>query len=218
MRQGHGEARSGIGARLPIFFGVLALLEFALAPGTGSAAAAADRHARQEPGRLWKEFPLASVARPRTTPPVAQPAAPEDEAVAKPHREPAPARPQGATDKAKGRAATDTTTAPEAPPKPKASAAEAGRGAAQPPPPRSEPGSATTTTNAFVPPLATPEASRPSSSGGRIYLTPLLILFALAFLTAVVWRDARLRRLASVRRNLRTQNTKRGRGGIRYRD
>jgi hypothetical protein len=87
----------------------------------------------------------------------------------------------------------------------------------QPPPP-SQPASATTTTNAFVPPLATPEASRQSGSGSRIYLTPLLILFALAFLTAVVWRDARLRRLASARKNLRTQDAKRGRGGIRYRD
>jgi hypothetical protein len=185
MRHGHGEARSRIGARLPILFGVLALLEFALAPGTGSAASAADRDTRQEPSRLWKEFPLAPVARPRTTRPVA---APEDE-----------------------------TAAAKAPARPKASAAEAGRRAVQPPPP-SEPAAATTTTNAFVPPLATPEASRQSGSGSRIYLTPLLILFALAFLTAVVWRDARLRRLASARKNLRTQDAKRGRGGIRYRD
>jgi hypothetical protein len=79
--------------------------------------------------------------------------------------------------------------------------------------PRTAPKSAT---RSFEPPR--PPAASASGSDNRIYLTPVLLLLALVFLSTVAWRDVRARRAAAVRRAGRGHTAQHRRTGIRYRD
>jgi hypothetical protein len=70
----------------------------------------------------------------------------------------------------------------------------------------------------FEPPLPAPAGPAPADSSGRLYLIPLVIVLALAVLTAAVWGDFRVRRLARPRRSRPTIPARPLQGGIRYRE
>jgi hypothetical protein len=80
--------------------------------------------------------------------------------------------------------------------------------------PRTAPKAAT---HPFEPPRPAPAASS-ARPGSRIYLTPVLLVLALAFLSTVAWRDLRARRAAAMRRDQRGTAVRSTRSGIRYRD
>jgi hypothetical protein len=75
----------------------------------------------------------------------------------------------------------------------------------------------TAATRSFEPPRPAAAASA-SGSESRIYLTPVLLVLALVFLSTVAWRDLRARRAAAVRRDGRAPAAQSPRTGIRYRD
>jgi hypothetical protein len=80
--------------------------------------------------------------------------------------------------------------------------------------PRTSPKAAT---RSFEPPRPAPAASS-TGSGKRVYVTPILLVLALVFLSTVAWRDVRARRAAAVRRKGRGRDVPSSRTGIRYRD